>query len=337
MPPLLELKNVTKVFGGGLFDQNTTVAVDNLSMNIHAEPPRITAIAGESGSGKTTLARLLMGLIEPTTGEVRYLGRSVEEMSKEERIEMKREVQPVFQDPFGVYNPFYRVDHVLTTPALNFHLAESKKEALALIVEALETVGLRAEETLGRFPHQLSGGQRQRVMVARALLLKPKVILADEPVSMVDASLRATILESIRKLNQEIGIAVLYITHDLTTAYQISEDIVVMYEGTMAEVGDVRRVIKEPKHPYTQLLVDSIPQADPNRKWGEGTPLKEAEGGVSAGQGCKFAARCPSVMPMCRESAPPLYRVDERRAASCFLYRESGETTADEVMMAGTG
>jgi peptide/nickel transport system ATP-binding protein len=277
-----------------------------------------------------------MGLIEPTSGQVLYLGKSVAKMSKEEKTEMKREVQPVFQDPFGVYNPFYRVDHVLTTPALNFHLADSRKEAMGLIVEALETVGLRAEETLGRFPHQLSGGQRQRVMVARALLLKPKVILADEPVSMVDASLRATILESIRKLNQEIGIAVLYITHDLTTAYQISEDIVVMYEGIMAEVGDVRRVIKEPKHPYTRLLVDSIPQADPSRKWGKGTPLKEAEGGKSAGQGCKFAARCPNVMPMCRETAPPLYRVDERRAASCFLYRESGETTAGEVMMAGT-
>jgi peptide/nickel transport system ATP-binding protein len=335
MAPLLELKNVTKIFGGGVFDKYTTVAVDNLSMNIHAYPPRITAIAGESGSGKTTLANLMMGLIEPTDGKVFYLGRDVEEMNKHDRLDMKREVQPVFQDPFGVYNPFYRVDHVLTTPVLNFNLADNKKEAMPMVVEALETVGLRAEETLGRFPHQLSGGQRQRVMVARALLLKPKVILADEPVSMVDASLRATILESIRTLNQELGIAVMYITHDLTTAYQISEDIVVMYEGTMAEVGDVRQVIKEPKHPYTQLLVDSIPQADINRKWGEGTALKEAEGGASSGQGCRFAARCPNVMPMCRESAPPLYRIGERRAASCFLYRESGETTADDVMMSG--
>ena len=324
MTSLLELHNITKVFGGGLFNKNVTVAVDNVSLSIGDDPPGITAIAGESGSGKTTLARLLMGITSPTSGDVFYLGQDIQNMSRTERREFRREVQPIFQDPFEVYNPFYRVDHVLTTPVANFHLAGSKAEGRRLIVEALETVGLRPEETLGRFPHQLSGGQRQRVMVARALLLKPRVIVADEPVSMVDASLRATILESVRKLNRELGIAVVYITHDLTTAFQISDNIVVLYQGSVAEAGDVEQVIGEPKHPYTNLLVESIPQPDPRRKWDQEIAPHETGGPASStNQGCKFAPRCPFVMPMCYENSPPLFRADPKRAAACFIYRES--------------
>ena len=148
-----------------------------------------------------------------------------------------------------MYNPFYKVDHVLTTPVTKFHLARSKSEARKLIEHALEAIGLQPEETLGRYPHQLSGGQRQRVMVARASLLRPRIILADEPVSMVDASLRATILESLRKLSQKFGISLLYITHDLTTAYQISDNIIVLYQGSVVEVGDAELVIKNPQHP----------------------------------------------------------------------------------------
>jgi peptide/nickel transport system ATP-binding protein len=164
----------------------------------------------------------------------------------------RRDVQVIFQDPYEVYNPFYRVDHVLTTPVSKFKLASTKAEARAVIEGALEAVGLRPEETLGRFPHQLSGGQRQRVMVARALLLRPRLILADEPVSMVDASLRATILASLHAMTLERGISIIYITHDLATAYQISENIVVLYRGSVAEAGAVELVVKRPEHPYTQ-------------------------------------------------------------------------------------
>ena len=150
-------------------------------------------------------------------------------MSRAERSEYRREIQPIFQDPFEVYNPFYKIDHIFTTPVSKFKLSASKTEGRELIEGALESVGLRPDETLGRFPHQLSGGQRQRAMVARALMLKPRIILADEPVSMVDASIRATILDSIRQLNRELGIAVVYITHDLTTAYQVAENIIILY------------------------------------------------------------------------------------------------------------
>jgi peptide/nickel transport system ATP-binding protein len=230
----------------------------------------------------------------------------------------------IFQDPYEVYNPFYTVDHVLETPIAWFKLANSPQARRSLIVEAMRAVGLRPEETLGRYPHQLSGGQRQRIGVARALLCQPRIIVADEPVSMVDASLRATILASLQVLNRDLGISIIYITHDLTTAYQICANIVVLYLGRVAEVGTVERVIRTPKHPYTQLLVSSIPVADRRRRWGEDSP-GETENSSSSGAaaGCPFAPRCPSVMNLCRESPPPLFVPDTARAAACFLYRDA--------------
>jgi peptide/nickel transport system ATP-binding protein len=188
--------------------------------------------------------------------------------------------------------------------------------------ESLELVGLRPRETLGRYPHELSGGQRQRIMVARALMLRPKIIMADEPVSMVDASLRATILDELRKINTEFGISLLYITHDLTTAYQVCDNIVVLYQGTVAEAGSVERVIRNPQHPYTKLLVSSIPVTDRTKRWGEDDlPIPEASVGRVT-QGCRFAPRCPYVMDECWDTIPPLFRIDPDRAATCFLYKE---------------
>ena len=324
MALLLELRHVTREFGGGVFSGTPPlIAVEDLTFSISEERPSITAIAGESGSGKTTLARLLLGILLPSSGTVLYEGRNLAKMNRRERREFRRDVQPVFQDPFEAYNPFYSVDHVLNSPITNFKLAGSKAERREMLEEALELVGLVPSETLGRFPHQLSGGQRQRVMVARALLLKPRIILADEPVSMVDASLRATILDSIRQLNRELGISIVYITHDLTTAYQISENIVIMYRGSVVEAGTVERVIKNPKHPYTQLLVESIPQANPDRRWGAEPPQSafDEEGGAS--RGCKFADRCPMVMDMCWRERPPMYKLEEHQAALCFLHRDS--------------
>ena len=270
MSSLLKANNVTKIFGGGMFSkEQELIAVNDISLNIEVEKPRIIAIAGESGSGKTTLARLLLGLIDPNKGSVEYLGKNLQDMKGKEKRDFRREVQPIFQDPYGSYNPFYKVDHVLYSPVKNFKLASKGEEAREMIEKALELVGLVPSETLGRLPHQLSGGQRQRVMVARALLLQPKIILADEPVSAVDASLRATILDSVKKLNQELGISVIYVTHDLTTAYQISDEIMILFKGVLKEAGPVEVVIKNPKHPYTQLLIDSIPQANPKLKWGK--------------------------------------------------------------------
>ncbi len=224
-------------------------------------------------------------------------------------------MQAIFQDPYKVYNPFYRVDHVLTTPVRKFRLARSRGEARHLIEQALRATGLRPEEILGRYPHQLSGGQRQRVMVARALLLRPKLIVADEPVSMVDASLRATILGSLRKLHDDLGISILYITHDLATAYQVADSILVLYRAAVAESGNVERVVKDPRHPYTQLLISSIPRVSTARNWPAERP--PAIRGAVVDRGCKFADRCPVALPRCLDAPPPLRPLEPDRSVAC--------------------
>jgi peptide/nickel transport system ATP-binding protein len=326
-PSLLELRNVRKVFGSR---SHETVALEGVSLSVSSETPTITGIVGESGSGKTTLARLALGIIKPTEGEVLHEGRSLASMSKRERRAFQREVQPIFQDPFDVFNPFYRVDHALATPIRHFKLAGSRRETQRIVTQAVEAVGLRPEETLGRFPHELSGGQCQRIMVARAFLLRPRVIVADEPVSMVDASLRATILDSLQTLNREYGISVIYITHDLMTAYQICENIVVFYRGSVVEAGSVESVIRAPKHPYTQLLIASTPLPDPNRRWGEEV-IAQDEDGRRATQGCKFAPRCPSAHEPCWTTVPLLYRADPERAVACFLHREAPALETEDI------
>jgi peptide/nickel transport system ATP-binding protein len=212
-----------------------------------------------------------------------------------------------------------------------FKLASSREDRRTKVEEALTAVGLRPEETLGRFPHQLSGGQRQRVMVARALLMHPRLILADEPVSMVDASLRATILGSLQRMNREYGISIVYITHDLTTAYQISDNIVVLYQGSVAEAGDVELVVKDPQHPYTRLLISSIPLPTAERRWVSESAAPAAGVQVSGEQGCKFAARCPSAMSVCATAAPPLYQTNDHRAAACYLYQSSSPLQAEDL------
>jgi oligopeptide/dipeptide ABC transporter ATP-binding protein len=320
MPNLIQVQNVTKIYGSGLLNKSdVTIAVDNVSFTLSDDYPTITAIAGESGSGKTTLSLLMMGQILPNSGQVLYRGKNLAKMSAEERTNMRREVQPIFQDPYAAYNPFYRVDHVLQMPIKRFRLASTKAEATKVIEQSMEMVGLRPAETLGRFPHQLSGGQRQRLMVARALLCKPQVIMADEPVSMVDASLRATILASLRRLNTDLGISIVYITHDLTTAYQIAENIIIMYSGAVVETGSVESVIRSPKHPYTRLLISSIPLPDKSKTWGG----QEVDEGLNAGRkmtGCRFAKRCPVVQERCWTQQPPHYQTDPNRLVACFLY-----------------
>jgi ABC-type oligopeptide transport system ATPase subunit len=358
---LLEARSVSKVFGGGIFDKRVTVALDDFSFTVEDSPPRVTAIVGESGSGKTTLARLMLGLISPSSGSVLYNGHAISQLRGTDRRQFLRDVQMIFQDPYEVYNPFYRVDHVLETPISEFKLASSPQARRALMDESLRAVGLRPEETLGRYPHQLSGGQRQRIMVARAVLIRPRLIIADEPVSMVDASLRATILDSLRGLNRDYGMSIVYITHDLTTAFQISDNIVVLYRGAVAEAGDVDLVVGQPRHPYTQLLINSVPEPDPDHPWGavevqaetntNGAPRVEVAaplgGLLSTGAaatatarahgghlitGCTFADRCPHVMPVCQTNVPPLFRLDTARVAACFLYRDQGPELPNEQL-----
>lgn len=321
--PLMEIRDVTKIFGGGFLQSgDKVVALQDFSLTIHEEPAMITTIAGESGSGKTTLANLILGFVGPTSGQILYKGQDVGVMNGEQQLEYRREVQAVFQDPYEVYNPFYRVKHVFDLVIRRFNLARSRREARDVIEEALNVVGMRGEEVLEKYPHQLSGGQRQRMMVARAFMLKPRLIVADEPVSMVDASLRAMILDIMLRMRDEFSISFLYITHDLSTAYQIGDRIYILYQGSMAEIGDTVTVIENPKHPYVQQLISSIPVPDPTERWDTDItlpPEEELRGQVESG--CRFYPRCPSRMDRCMTKRPPLYRMDgQDHEVACYLY-----------------
>ena len=262
--PLLEILNATKTYGKS---RQTVTALRDVSLTVPAQPARIVTIAGESGSGKTTLANAVLGFITLTSGQILFEGQDVARLQGHGLLEYRRKVQAVFQDPFGVYNPFYPVRHVFDVVVKRFKLARSRGESRDLVEDALNRVGLRGAEVLDKHPHQLSGGQRQRIMLARAYLLKPRLIVADEPVSMVDASLRAMILEIMMRLRDEQGISFLYITHDLSTAYQVGDDICILYRGAVVEQGNAQQVIKDPQHEYSRLLISSIPVPDPTVKW----------------------------------------------------------------------
>jgi len=323
--PLLELRNVSKEFriggGLGLLSRRTIKAVDSVSFSM-PNKPWITALIGESGSGKTTIARMILGLLKPTSGEILYEGRSVSQWIKKNKIEYFRKVQPVFQDPYSIYNPFYRVDRVLELVVKKFKLASSKEEANKLIIRAMEDIGLRPEDLLGRYPHQLSGGERQRFMLARILLIKPKLIVADEPISMIDVSLRAIFLEHLLKFKEKNGISCLYISHDLHSASYLANNVIILCHGRIVEEGPKDRVIEEPLHPYTKLLMSSVPIPDPKRRWTEKIDLASIETikRLRPEKECVFSTRCPYVMEKCLTAPPQLKEVDKGRRVACYLY-----------------
>ena len=321
--PLMEIRNATKIYGGGFLQSGSKlIALQDFDLTIEQEPAMITTIAGESGSGKTTLANLILGFVDLTSGQILYKGQDVSTLTSEQQLEYRREVQAVFQDPYESYNPFYRVKHVFDLVIRRFNLARNKQAARDAIEEALNIVGMRGEEVLEKYPHQLSGGQRQRMMVARAFMLKPRLIVADEPVSMVDASLRAMILDIMLRMRDDYNISFLYITHDLSTAYQIGDRIYILYQGSMAEIGDTVSVIENPKHPYVQQLINSIPIPDPTQRWDTNItlpPEEELRGQVESG--CRFYPRCPDRMERCLVEQPPLYDIDgQDHDAACYLY-----------------
>ena len=324
MENLLELKNVVKIFTRANFAfsrEKVIYALNDVSFSMDAEP-KVLALVGESGSGKTTICKLILGLEEPTSGEILYKGVPLYRWLKENLKEYRREVQIIFQDPFETFNPFYRVDRILWTVIQKFNLARDNNEAKSKIEEGLEAVGLRAREILGRYPHQLSGGERQRFMLARAYILRPKLLVADEPVSMLDASLRAVFLDHLKEFKRN-GISCLYITHDLNTAYYISDYILIIYAGKILERGPVEGVIRNPLHPYTKMLINSIPIPDPNKKWSDKvnidiTQLQKVSGRETV-DGCVFYNRCAYAMERCKDNIPPMKRVGEQEV-SCFLY-----------------
>jgi peptide/nickel transport system ATP-binding protein len=333
--PVLEVSNLKKYFNQNVSLMDTILrrhsekiqAVDDVSLSLRENDS--IGVIGESGCGKTTLLRTLMKLYEPTGGEIKFHGRNVSEFDRTERKEFRRNVQIIFQDPFNSLDPKMTVEESLLEP-LNVHGFDDKDSRLR---KACEQVELRPpEKYLDRLPKQLSGGEKQRVSIARALVLEPDVILADEPVSMLDVSTQAAVLQLLSDLIDNLGVAMLYISHDLSTVSYICKQINVMYLGRIIETGPTKEILQNPKHPYTQALVNAIPIPDPNhereRTEMEGAPRDP----IGLGTGCRFADRCPEAMDICENITPefvPVGKDDISHRSACHLYYNHGGT-ADE-------
>ncbi len=325
---LLDVQHVSQVFHiGGLLAGSRLVAVNDVSFTLERAHPEIFTLAGESGSGKTTLARLLLRDLQPTQGKVLFEGRDLAEIRKRSEVMgFMKKVQPVFQNPFETFNPLRRVEEYLYDTAVHFGRAKDHRTAAPIVDEALCQVGLSLEEVSKRYPHELSGGQIQRMSVARALIPQPDLILADEPVSMVDASLRMAIVNLFRKLRDEQRVSIIYITHDLATAYYISNRIAIMLRGYFVESGPVEAVLDHPWHPYTQLLRESLPSPAPKglESWAKRIALGTTDVKEYGRLGCKFAGRCPRVMDICTQADPPDVQADGR-TVKCYLYADGAK------------
>ena len=307
MEKVLEIDQLTKVFSlGSVLSRVRITAADHVSF--YVKPAEIFALAGESGCGKTTTARMVLGFEVPTSGEIFYSG---ERAARNEKVWRTRGTQAIFQDPFGTFNPLRTVDSYFFETVHNYKLARNKKEAVELIDQKLKAVGLSFDEFSGKYPSEFSGGQLQRISISRALLTNPTLLIADEPVSMVDASLRMSIVNLFKKLKEELGVSVLYITHDLATAYYVSDRIAIMFRGNIVEMGPVEQVLMDPQHPYTRLLRESIPEADPTKRWDGVVNLTEMEQEEYLRQGCRFAGRCPVAMDICKQQVPADVQVDD--------------------------
>lgn len=315
MQSILKTKDLTKVFHrGSLLARDRIVAVDNVSLEM--QPGEIFTLAGESGCGKTTVARMILGFETPTAGEIIYQNGQAK---KDKKVWFNQGIQAIFQNPFETFNPLRKVEGYLFETTYNYKLAKNKKAATELINSKLESVGLSYDEVQGRYPSEFSGGQLQRISIARSLLIDPALLIADEPVSMVDASIRMSIVNLFKRLRDELNMGILYITHDLATAYYLSGQIAIMFRGNIMEMGQVQEVLMNPRHPYTQLLRESIPEADPDRKWQGRISISETEQEEYLREGCKFAGRCPQVMDICKNQVPETISVDGVHV-KCHLY-----------------
>jgi peptide/nickel transport system ATP-binding protein len=267
-PPLLEVSNASKIYAmGGLLSRRRFAAVSDVSFTLEEDRHEIFTIIGESGSGKTTLARMILNAVPVTSGSIRFKGIELATIrTRKDRLAFMRHVQPIFQNPFEAFNPLKRVDRYLYMTALHFTDARTADEVRAKADRALRQVGLSLAEVKNRFPHELSGGQLQRVAVARSLISSPALIIADEPVSMVDASIRMSIVNLFKALRDTLKVSIIYITHDLATAYYISDRIIIMKKGEVVESGNAREVLAHPTHPYSILLKNSVLSPDPARR-----------------------------------------------------------------------
>ncbi len=322
MTDLLRVEHLTRHFKiGGVLSQRTLHAVDDVSFGIGER--EIVALAGESGSGKSTIARVLARIYSPTAGEVFFEGKPLSGLtSRRDRLRYSGLVPMVFQDPFSSINPVFRVQHGVLR-CFKLHRPElSAAQRLAEAARVFDVVGLNAD-MLQRFPYELSGGQRQRVGFAQALAMRPKLILADEPVSMLDVSIRIGLLNLMAKLRDEEGVSILYITHDIASARYVADRLIVLYAGQIAETGPIEDVLAHPRHPYTQLLLSAVPDPRAPLSVAAETDRGEPPKVIDPAPGCRFRWRCPVAIDTCAQITPELAELSPHHAAACHVAQTS--------------
>lgn len=323
---LLEIRGLKKYFQAGrpsLFSRETKQvhAVDDVSLDLQRS--EVLALVGESGCGKTTLGLLLMGLEEPTGGQVIFEERDITHLNDHQRKDLRRKIQMVFQDPYESLNPTQTIGEIVAEPLHVHRIAESPHVRDTRVKKALEDAGLKpAEIYLSRFPHELSGGQRQRVVIAAALVLEPEIIIADEPVSMLDVSIRAEVINLLAELRISRQIAVIFITHDLGSVGFFADRVAVMYLGRIVEIGTMLDVLEKPQHPYTRALLSVIPVPNPRLRRERIILQGETPNPANIPSGCRFHPRCPVAFDACRLSDPPIRSVSKTHQTACLLVSE---------------
>ncbi|QOY35154.1 ABC transporter ATP-binding protein [Anaerobacillus isosaccharinicus] len=322
-PPLIEIKNLKKYYPVNkgfkdIFnrDKQFVKAIDDIDLTI--EQGEILGLAGESGSGKTTTGEILVRLQDQTDGNILFNGKSLVNIPKREEKKFRKEVQMIFQDPYETLNPKFTIYETIAEP-LRIHGLKNKDTLEEKVIKALETAELKpAVDYMYRYPHELSGGQRQRVAIARGIVLDPKILVADEPVSMLDVSIRAGILNLLRRLRKEMGLTMLYVSHDLSTIKYLCDRIAVMYLGKIVEIGPVDQVITNPQHPYTKTLISAVPVPDPDFVRKRIEIDDEVPDQINLPQGCRFTPRCPFATDACLTCDHTLMEVGPNQWSACI-------------------
>jgi oligopeptide transport system ATP-binding protein len=313
--PLLVAENLRKEFRGRS-GRAPVRAVDNVSIAI--EPGETLALVGESGCGKSTTGRLLLRLLEPTSGKIEFQGEDLLHLGPAALRARRRDLQIVFQDPYASLNPRLRVSEIIAEPLLVHGLCPTKRALDDRVVELLEMVGLTAEHAR-RFPHQFSGGQRQRIGIARAIAVRPKLVVADEPVSALDVSIQSQVINLLQDLQESLGVAYLFVAHDLAVVHHIADRVAVMYLGTIVETAPKDAIFARPHHPYTQALLSAAPVPDPTQRAARIILQGDVPSPAAIPGGCRFHTRCPIVRDICRRIAPALVEVGEGHEAACHF------------------